>query len=245
MNLYTELSITKKFLSENRQTLSVIITVFIVLYGVQYLAIGGVFGKLLYSAYGLLYNSEQLTRLIAWSFGCVFFYLIIPVTVVLVRKEKLSSYGWDLRSLKRHFPYYAVLCVPIAVTVFFASSQRAFQHMYPFYKNPESLQSLLLWEVFYGLQFVALEFFFRGFILHGLKNKFGWYISVVIMSLPYMMIHFPKPALESLGAVVFGIVLAIASLRTKSIFGGIFLHLTVAYTMDFSALYHAGWFLKH
>ena len=43
---------------------------------------------------------------------------------------------------------------------------------YPFYKHAgDSWADFLGWESVYILQFFALEFFFRGFLLHGLKHR--------------------------------------------------------------------------
>ena len=49
------------------------------------------------------------------------------------------------------------------------------------------------------MQFWSLEAFFRGFFIFGLRRRFGYY-SVIIMTIPYCMIHFNKPITETLGA---------------------------------------------
>jgi drug/metabolite transporter (DMT)-like permease len=95
--------------------------------------------------------------------------------------------------------------------VWIASQTEQFQHSYPFYKlnfPSASIKHLLVWEAFYFLQFVGLEFFFRGFMVHALKKRFGYY-SIFIMMIPYCMIHFGKPLPETIGAIFAGIVLAL------------------------------------
>jgi hypothetical protein len=54
------------------------------------------------------------------------------------------------------------------------------------------------------------------------------------------MIHYGKPYLEAGGAVVAGIFLGSVSMKTKSIYSGFFLHITVALLMDILALSHRG-----
>ena len=44
---------------------------------------------------------------------------------------------------------------------------------------------------------MPLEFFFRGFILHGTKQRFGFY-AIFVMIIPYCMIHFGKPIVETI-----------------------------------------------
>ena len=41
------------------------------------------------------------------------------------------------------------------------------------------------------------------------------------MIVPYLMIHFAKPWLEASGAILFGLLLGVLALRSRSIWGGI------------------------
>lgn len=91
----------------------------------------------------------------------------------------------------------------------------------------------------YFAQFAALEFFFRGYMVHGLKPRLGW-LAVFVMIIPYCMIHFEKPALESLAAIIAGAALGLLSYRYKSIWLGVALHCSVALTMDLMALWRKG-----
>ena len=85
----------------------------------------------------------------------------------------------------------------------------------------------------------ALEFFFRGFMIHTLKYVVGA-AAVPIMVIPYCMIHFPKPLPECLGAIPAGLVLGMLSLKTGRIWGGVLIHVAVAVTMDVLAAAKAG-----
>ena len=126
--------------------------------------------------------------------------------------------------------------------VYLVSTQDSFLIKYPFYRPATAndiYPNLIIWELFYFIQFVSLEFFFRGFIVHGLKDEIGDY-SVLFMVIPYCMIHFQKPFLETIGAIFAGLILGYLSLRKKSIFTGVALHFSVAIAMDVFALYHLG-----
>ena len=57
---------------------------------------------------------------------------------------------------------------------------------------------------------------------------------------PYVMIHFVKPAPEAAAAIVGGLVMGYLALRTGSIVWGIALHVSVAALMDVSSLWHRG-----
>lgn len=89
----------------------------------------------------------------------------------------------------------------------------------------------------YALQFIALEFFFRGFLLHGAQPTLKSTNAIWLMCIPYLMIHFPKPWLEAVGALPFGLLLGWLALRSRSIWGGALVHITIAFSMDFFALW--------
>ena len=57
------------------------------------------------------------------------------------------------------------------------------------------------------------------------------------MAVPYCMIHYGKPYLEANGAIVAGIVLGSLAMRTRSIYSGFLLHISVAVGMDLLSLY--------
>ena len=56
------------------------------------------------------------------------------------------------------------------------------------------------------------------------------------MIIPYCMIHYGKPLPETLGAIGAGILLGTIAMRTRSIWGGVIIHVAVAVTMDVLAL---------
>ena len=190
-------------------------------------------------------QDKQLFDLIYWTICRVFFYLVIPIVAIkMILKKKISDFGWRMsdnlnKDLKIFLGFFCFM-LPL---VFLVSTQDSFLLKYPFYR-PVSVDqiypNLLIWELFYFLQFISLEFFFRGFLVHGLKEEIGDY-SVLVMVIPYCMIHFQKPFLETIGAIFAGLILGYLSLRKKSIVTGIALHFSVAITMDLFALYHLGY----
>ena len=56
------------------------------------------------------------------------------------------------------------------------------------------------------------------------------------MIVPYCMIHYGKPLPETLGAIGAGLMLGTLAMRTRSIWGGVLIHVGVATTMDVLAL---------
>lgn len=109
--------------------------------------------------------------------------------------------------------------------------------IYPFFRGAyrASFQEIFIWETAYLMQFVALEFFFRGFLVLGLERLMGR-LAIWIAVIPYCMIHYHKPPLEAFAAIAAGIILGELSQRTRTILGGAVIHMSVAFTMDMLAL---------
>jgi membrane protease YdiL (CAAX protease family) len=171
-----------------------------------------------------------------WRF--VGFFALPALVVVAMPGEKLSGYGFSFRGFSRHVWIYVGLYLAILPLVVAVSYTPAFRTTYPFYKLANrSTFDLLAWEAMYALQFFSLEFFFRGFMLHGLKRQMGAH-AIWVMIVPYTMLHFQKPVLECFGAVFAGLVLGTLALRTRSIWCGVLIHASVAITMDLLALGH-------
>jgi len=173
-----------------------------------------------------------------WALSTITVYLIIPALIVIILfRQKLSEFGMTLRIKKKHIVLYIALYLIVLPFILYASTRTDFQNIYPFYRNASlsNIRLFLLWELAYLTQFVALEFFFRGFLAIGLERYVGR-LSVWIAVIPYCMIHFHKPVLEATGAIIAGLVLGELARRTRTIFGGVVVHAGVALTMDMLAL---------
>lgn len=179
----------------------------------------------------------ELLGYVWWSGWRVFGLLVMPTIAVLCMPgERLRDYGWSTKGFFKHLWLYIAMFAAVFPLVYLMSKTAAYQRIYPFYKLANrSAFDLWAWEFLYALQFLSLEFFFRGFMLHATKRALGVH-SIWVMSVPYCMIHYGKTFTESMGAVVAGLILGTVSLRTKSIWGGIFVHVAVAVTMDLLCL---------
>jgi membrane protease YdiL (CAAX protease family) len=188
-------------------------------------------------------ENSQLASLMFWAFGQFAIYVVGPLLVIkLLFRHSLVDYGTKLRGMFSYSWAYLLMAAVMLPGVLFASTREGFLHTYPFYRLAESeplWPRFFIWELCYAVQFVSLEFFFRGFLLHGTRRRFGAY-SIYVMMVPYCMIHFAKPPLETLGAIAAGIILGFMSLKTRSIWMGAALHIYVAWTMDAAALWQTG-----
>ena len=152
------------------------------------------------------------------------------------RKDSLLDFGLRSKGFLDHVWIYGLFFIVVVPAMLVVSSAPDFATYYPFYKNANrSWSDFLIWEAMYFAQFFALEMFFRGFWLGALRRSFGSG-AIFAMAVPYCMIHFGKPYLEAVGAILAGIALGSLSMRTKSIYQGFMLHITIAAMMDWLSL---------
>ena len=183
----------------------------------------------------------ELWGFVWWSGWRVLGYVVIPMIVIaFMPGERIFDYHVSLRGFWKHLWIYVLLFACVLPAVIAASTTKSFRHTYPFYRMANRSQfDLWAWQVLYAAQFLSLEFFFRGFMLHGLRRVMGAN-AIFVMIVPYCMIHYGKPYLEAHGAIVAGVVLGSLAMRTKSIYSGFLVHITVAFLMDLLALWKRG-----
>jgi hypothetical protein len=173
-----------------------------------------------------------------WAGAKVLGYLVVPMVTVWALGGRLRDYGFGMRGMSRHVWIYVALFLAVMPVVVAASYTKPFLATYPFYKyTGRSWTDFIAWELMYGLSFLALEFFFRGFMLFTLKRTMGAY-AIFVMIVPYCMIHFHKPVAEVCGAIFAGIVLGTLAMVTGSIWAGVLIHVSVAWSMDLLAMWH-------
>ncbi|MEJ2207227.1 MAG: hypothetical protein P8170_24380 [Gemmatimonadota bacterium] len=92
-------------------------------------------------------------------------------------------------------------------------------------------EALMLFEVAYAFDFVWTELLFRGFMVLGFERQLGAG-SLLPMVTVYCMRHFNKPLGESISSILGGFVLGVIAWRSRSILGGLLLHVGVALLME-------------
>jgi membrane protease YdiL (CAAX protease family) len=189
--------------------------------------------------------SKRINVLTHWTVLCVVCYFIVPAALIQFGfREPLRDYGVKLRGAFTDFWLYALMFAIVGPLVYLVSTDAHFQETYPFYHlHPDEAlwPNFWRWELQYAVQFFALEFFFRGFLLHGTKHRFGVY-AIFVMMVPYCMIHFGKPMPEACASIIAGIALGFMSLKNRSIWLGAAIHVTVALSMDLTSIWRKGYF---
>ncbi|HMH20383.1 MAG TPA: CPBP family intramembrane glutamic endopeptidase [Puia sp.] len=143
-------------------------------------------------------------------------------------------------------PYFLIL-IGLIPLIALASTQHDFLLTYPKVKNIAFINGYaqpawpwkLLYELSYGLDFVSIELFFRGFLVIGLAPWAGKEV-ILPMAAFYCTIHFGKPLGECISSFFGGMALGVIAWRTRSILGGLIVHLGLAWLMEIGGWVGAG-----
>ncbi|RYG39258.1 MAG: abortive infection protein [Chitinophagaceae bacterium] len=179
-----------------------------------------------------------------WPTRTLVMVVLLILCWTLFDRDK-SRYGLQAKGLEWK-PYWLMLLfmVPLIAA---ASTQADFLHTYPKLKNILPLPSgaepgwyyKILYELAYGSDFFSIELFFRGFLVIGISRWAGKE-AIIPMACFYCSIHFGKQLGECISSYFGGLLLGIVSYHTRSIFGGLMVHLGIAWLMELGAVLASG-----
>lgn len=164
--------------------------------------------------------------------------LLIPVLLIWWLKDKGNQPFYGTKKMDNLQPYLQMLLFMLPLLAL-AAMQKDFQSVYPkaqFLKNMHASRwQYIVYELCYGFDFISIEFFFRGFLILALANICGTH-CIVPMACFYCAIHLGKPMGEAISSFWGGLLLGIISYNTASVWGGLIVHLGIAWLMEV-----AGW----
>lgn len=165
------------------------------------------------------------------------YFLPLVVFWYLTDRQRQPLYGFS--SSKLNLKPYLTLLLLMLPLVLWVSFQEDFLRRYPTYhpardNSDNFISHFWTYELFYGLDFVGTEFFYRGFMVMALARYLGAG-SIMPMVAVYTFMHFGKPMGEAIGSFFGGAILGVLAYYSRSIYGGIIVHVGVAYLMEFAA----------
>lgn len=163
-------------------------------------------------------DDTKLYQTLYWFSADGFLMLIVPVIlIVAVLKGKPADYGFRAGDYKFGLISSGLFLFVMIPVIWIASGSESFARTYPQggVTVRENLSVLLYYEMFVGFYMLAWEFFWRGYMLFGLKNKFGYY-AIFIQMIPFVILHRGKPEIEVFASIFAGLVLGIQALRANS-----------------------------
>jgi hypothetical protein len=170
------------------------------------------------------------------------FTILIPILLFYKWYEPNARHVYGLNAKRFDVrPYFTMLLIMLPVIIG-ASFNEIFGRQYPMYKVslahvylgvPEWV-TVAIYEFAYGFDFVTVEYFFRGFLVIGMMSVLGRG-AVLSMAVIYCVLHFGKPAGEAVSSIFGGYILGVVAFETRSVWGGIIVHIGLAWIMELVA----------
>lgn len=171
--------------------------------------------------------------------GISFLTVFLPILIFYYRYDRNEAHRYGFNSHKFDAkPYFLMLLIMLPLIIL-ASYNPAFIRQYPMYKTtsahlyldvPEWV-TVAIYEIAYGLDFVTVEYLFRGFMVLAMAQFLGRG-AVITMAVVYCVLHFGKPAGEAMSSIFGGYILGVVAYETKSIWGGVIVHMGIAWMME-------------
>ena len=169
------------------------------------------------------------------------FSIIIPSFLLyfIVKKFHPELYGLKVNGANL-IPYVWLVIAMIPIVVI-ASTGEDFLNYYPSFSDiqfststlPVSVK-VLIYELCYGFDFLSVELIFRGVMVVAL-SKFAGKHAILPMVACYAFLHFGKPMMETISSVFGGFALGVLAYKSRNIYGGLIVHLGVAWGMELVA----------
>lgn len=179
--------------------------------------------------------------------GISFLTVFLPILIFYYAYDRQRGHRYGLNSYQFDAkPYFVMLAIMLPLIIL-ASYNPAFIRQYPMYKTsaahiylgvPEWV-TVAAYELAYGLDFVTVEYFFRGFMVLAMTQFLGR-SAVITMAVVYCVLHFGKPAGEAMSSIFGGYILGVVAYETKSIWGGVIVHMGIAWMMEIVAFVRKG-----
>jgi len=124
--------------------------------------------------------------------------------------------------------------VPLMIFLsYFSAGNAEFTAEYPLFRGlVDDRAGIIPYFVLYGLYYIGWEAFFRGFMLFGLRSRFGDAAAILIQTIPSCLMHIGKPKAEIFASIVAGIAFGAIVLRCRSIWPIFLCHWCLGVSLD-------------
>lgn len=164
---------------------------------------------------------------------------IIPGAIVWTFKSQfLGDYGIILDNGRATLIWICTVGTLLFFIPFFSSRKDEMQAFYPQIRVREwDFRLLALNALVWAVYLFSYEFLFRSFLLNSLLTSLDTVTAIVITTAISVSTHMPKGGIETFGTIPFSIMLCLAMILTGSIWAGFIIHLVLALSNDYWALY--------
>ena len=154
----------------------------------------------------------------------IVFYLLIPLIVLLLFKEKPIEYGFGFGKWQEGLMWTAGSCIGMMVILWFVARGESMNAYYSARANPEPWRLLYLTAV----DLLGWEFIWRGFLLFGMARVLGVGPAIWLQAVPFAFMHLGKPEIETMTTIFGGAAFGFIAWRTDSFVYPFLIHWFIA-----------------
>ena len=183
---------------------------------------------LIISHYHTLFADEALSSLVL--------YFLIPLGIILLLfRDDPRKFGLTLGDWRKGVVLSISGIAIMAVVIGLLAQLEEFQRYYALGilqdARPEKLVEFALRQ---GVYMFSWEFIFRGFMLFGLRERFGS-LAIWVQAIPFAIMHLGKPELETLSTVFGGAAFGYIDLESRSVLPSFLIHWAIYLMMVLAA----------
>jgi len=177
-------------------------------------------------------------------FAALVLFGLIPMGIVKWGfRERLTDYGLKFGIAHRTIRAF-LLAAPVIVGIaIFTGYNPAFFDVYPLNETirPQhakiDIHTFAIHAMCYLGYYLGWEFLFRGFLQHGLSERCGIPIAILIQTMASVMLHYGHPSVEVFGAIIAGLVWGFFAYRTRSILSSFGQHALLGIVLDWVLIF--------
>ena len=166
-----------------------------------------------------LYEYQKIDPI--WFRALIFLAILPIVSIIALLRENPLDFGFRLGNY-RIWLFHVGVFVLVGFPILYALSNVA--SLKDFYTREQI--NFLKYSLDSAAFFFAWEFFFRGFLLFGLRAKLKE-MSILVQMVPFVLIHFGKPELETISTIPMGIYFGYVAYRGNSYWPAYIIHMFI------------------
>ena len=156
-----------------------------------------------------------------WVSSLIYFAILPIITITVILRRNPLNFGLRLGNF-RVWGFYVISTLIIALPILYIASRSSLLAAYYTIRQFDVVKYSLETTAY----LFAWEFLFRGFLLFGLKDKLKE-SSILVQMVPFVLVHFGKPEIETISTILTGIYFGYVSYRGNSYWPAFIIHLFI------------------
>jgi membrane protease YdiL (CAAX protease family) len=152
-----------------------------------------------------------------WVSSLIYFAVLPILTITIILRRNPLDFGLRLGNFKV-WGFYVIASLIVALPILYIASRSSLLAEYYTIRQFDVVKYSLETIVYLS----AWEFLFRGFLFFGLKES-----SIPVQMVPFVLVHFGKPEIETVSTILTGIYFGYVAYRGNSYWPAFIIHLFI------------------